>query len=41
MIDTVRLGYFHRAVLAAVVDDQPFDGIETWHLARQGSQRNC
>lgn len=40
MIDTIRPRHRHRVVRAAVVDDQPFDGIKSRHFARQGRKGN-
>jgi hypothetical protein len=33
MVDAVRAGDIHRVICAAIVDHQPFDDVETIHLA--------
>ena len=41
VIHAVGAGHRHRVVGAAIVDDQPFDRVETGHCAGQGGQRNA
>jgi hypothetical protein len=39
MVDAVRSRHLHRAVCAAVIDDQPLDAVAALDGPRQGAQR--